>query len=466
MDGTLLRTDTLHEAALRFLSGNPLRALLLLRWLAGGKARLKAELAARAPLDAASLPYDREFAAWLGEEKRAGRKLVLCTAADARYAEAVAAETGLFDEVLASDGRVNLSGAAKARALKERFGAFDYAGDSSADLPVWAEARRMVLVRARAGVARRAGGAGEAEKVFAPRRASGAEWRAVFRVHQWLKNLLLFAPFFASHRFAEPALLPPLFAGFLAFSLCASAVYIINDLADLESDRLHPRKRARPFASGAVPVRFGAILAPLCLIAAFVLAAPAGPAFIACLAAYIVLTTAYSFALKRVAVVDCLVLACLYTLRIIAGAAAIAVPLSFWLLAFSIFLFLSLAVVKRCAELHALRADGEAEGAVPGRGWRVEDAPLAEAFGVAAGYVSVLIFALYLQSDDVALLYSQPEVLWGSLVPLLFWVSWMWLQTRRGAMDDDPILFAVRDKASLIAGAVFAAVFLFATFLP
>ena len=199
-------------------------------------------------MDAASLPYDREFAAWLGEEKRAGRRLVLCTAADARYAEAVAAETGLFSEVLASDGRVNLSGAAKARALKERFGAFDYAGDSSADLPVWAEARRKVLVRARAGVARRAGGAGEAEKVFAPRRATGSEWRAVFRVHQWLKNLLLFAPFFASHRFAEPALLPPLFAGFLAFSLCASAVYIINDL-------IRPRERPPPSAQAQAPLR-------------------------------------------------------------------------------------------------------------------------------------------------------------------------------------------------------------------
>jgi 4-hydroxybenzoate polyprenyltransferase len=289
-----------------------------------------------------------------------------------------------------------------------------------------------------------------------PQRAGLSTLRRMLRVHQWLKNLLLFVPLLAAHRLGNgPAWLALLLA-FASFSLCASSVYIANDLLDLESDRLHPRKRLRPFACGQMPVWMGVVFAPLLLLASLLLATFVGGQFLPWLLAYFGLTCAYSWGLKRLVLVDCLTLALLYTLRIVAGAAAVAQVLSFWLLAFSVFLFLSLAFVKRYAELEVQVLSGKQK--FHGRGYHTTDAPLVQTMGIVSGYASVLVLALYLNSDAVLRLYRAPQIIWGAVPVMLFWVSWMWLQAQRGQMHDDPLVFAVKDRASLAAGVIFVAI--------
>lgn len=448
----------LHESALRLLRDDPLRTLYIPWWLSRGKAALKRRLAGCVGFEPESLPYDDAFVDWLRLQRGEGRRLILCTASDHGIATAISEHLGVFDEVMASDGAVNLAGTRKADALESRFGrsGFDYAGNSRADLAVWRRARRAVVVNATPAVLKQAGDCCEVEQVF-PAPASGwPAWRRVLRVHQWLKNLLVFVPLFASHRLGDPGLWLALALAFVAFSLCASSVYIVNDLLDLDSDRQHPRKRLRPFASGQVPAWKGVVLAPLLLFASVALAWHVSPVFMAWLLAYFVLTCAYSLALKRVALLDCLTLAALYTLRVIAGAAAADMVLSFWLLAFSGFLFLSLAFVKRYAELEVHVLDGR--DVAPGRGYFTSDAPMVQALGIASGFAAVVVFALYVNSDAVRALYRAPEIVWGGVPVMLFWVSWMWMQAHRGHMHDDPLLFALRDRASVLAGAAFAAV--------
>ena len=459
LDGTLIRTDMLHESAIRVLRDKPWRILLIPRWLAQGKAVLKRRLAQGSTFDPATLPYHDELFDWLKLQREQGRRIILCTASDASFAHAIAAHLGIFDEVMASDGAVNLGGARKAQALEARFGAagFDYAGNSNADLAVWRRARRAVVVQASADLAKKVATLCEVEKVFAPPRLGPPVWARVLRLHQWLKNLLLFVPLLAAHQFTDLPAWRALLIAFCSFSLCASSVYIANDLFDLESDRQHPRKRQRPFASGQVPVWMGVVLAPLLLIVSLLFAQYVGGRFVPWLLLYFLLTCAYSWGLKRLLIVDGLTLAVLYTLRVIVGAAAAGLALSFWLLAFSIFLFLSLAFVKRYAELEIQLLRGNQK--LHGRGYYTSDAPLVQALGITSGYAAVLVLALYLNTDTVVQLYRTPELVWGELPVMLFWISWMWMQAHRGKMHDDPLIFAIKDKASLMAGVAFAVVF-------
>lgn len=458
LDGTLIFTDMLHESALRVFRDHPWDIVRIPFWLARGKAELKRRLAARVCLDPQSLPYHADLVDWLKIQRSQGRRLVLCTASDESFAHSVAAHLGFFDEVMASDGSLNLAGKHKADALEQRFGlaGFDYVGNSIADFTVWQRARRGIVVNRSADFIDRAERCCKVEQVFQPPSVGFGHIRKTLRLHQWLKNLLLFVPVLAAHRLADINVWPILFLAFIAFSLCASAVYIANDLLDLESDRLHPRKRNRPFASGSIPVAVGAVAAPVLLAISGMLAWRVGGAFLPWLAFYFLLTCAYSWGLKRYVLVDCLVLAMLYTLRIIAGAAAVGMDLSFWLLAFSVFLFLSLAFVKRYAELQAQLLSGVEKA--HGRGYYVSDAPLVQTLGVVSGYASVLVLALYLNSEAVLKLYRTPEAVWGAVLVMLFWVSWIWLQAHRGRMHDDPLVFAVGDGASLLAGSVFAAI--------
>ena len=458
LDGTLIQTDTLHEAALRALRERPLSLLQLPFWLLQGKAVVKQKLAALSRFDATPLPYNRPFIDWLSKQHAQGRKLILCTAADASIAHAVAEHLGFFDEVMASDGHTNLGGRHKAAALEARFGAggFDYAGNAHTDLQVWQRARHAVVVNASLSLTEKAKTIAVVEQVFTQPVPDGLVIARVLRVHQWMKNCLLLMAPLAAHLIPDVMLLSTFALAFLAFSLCASAVYIGNDLFDLDSDRYHPRKKMRPFASGQVPVAWGVILAPLLLLCSLWLALPVGAGFVGWLTLYFVLTCAYSWGLKRLVLIDCLVLAMLYTLRIIAGAAAAGIALSFWLLAFAVFLFLSLAFVKRYAELD-LQSQSGIERA-HGRGYLTTDASLVQSLGITSGYASVLVLALYLNSDAVLRLYHSPEFMWCSVPVMLFWVSWMWLKVHRGEMHDDPLLFAVRDKVSLLAGCAFAVV--------
>jgi 4-hydroxybenzoate polyprenyltransferase len=463
LDGTLTLADTLHESVVVMVRDNPLSLFALPFWLLQGKAALKAKVADHVDLDVTTLPYNQPLIDWLKVERDAGKKIVLCTATNQRIAHAVADHLQLFDEVIASDAATNIKSGNKRKALEERFGAkgYDYAGNSSADIEVWAGARQAIVVNASDAVKDRAAQVATVSKVIQPQAITLSHWRRVFRVHQWLKNALLFVPLLAAHQIGNIQSLSTLILAFVSFSLCASAVYIANDLLDLDSDRKHPRKRHRPFAAAAVPIAAGAVLAPLFAIASILLGLMVGTAFTAWLVIYFVLTTAYSLSLKRYALIDCLTLAALYTLRIIAGAAAVAITLSFWLLAFSVFIFLSLAFVKRYAELQVQAGIGNSHA--HGRGYAVTDAPLVQTLGIAAGYAAVLVLALYLHGETVTTLYAQPELIWFAVPLMLFWVSWVWMKAHRGEMHDDPIVFAIKDKASLTVAVLIAISFVLAT---
>lgn len=463
LDGTLINTDTLHEAALRVLRDSPFDVFRIPGWLAQGKAHLKRKIAGLASCDPSLLPYNQTLLDWLRTQRAQGRTLILCTAADQGFAQAVAEHLGVFDGIIASDGETNLAGSNKERVLVQRFGVqgFDYAGNSSADLRVWKSARQAILVNAPQSVDRQARGLCAIERVFPPYRRGLADWSRVLRVHQWIKNLLLFVTLFAAHQWSNIEAWRALGIAFASFSLCASSVYIANDLFDLESDRQHPRKRLRPFSSGRVPVWMGVAIAPILLLGSVFLAWQVNYQFLFWMVFYFVLTCAYSWGLKRLVLIDCLALAVLYTLRIVAGAAAASVELSMWLLAFSVFLFLSLAFVKRYAELHVQLQQGSDKA--HGRGYYTSDASFIQTLGVTSGYAAVVILALYLNSDAVVRLYHTPEIVWGAVPALLFWISWMWLRAHRGQMHDDPLVFAVKDKYSMMAGVVFALAFMLAT---
>jgi 4-hydroxybenzoate polyprenyltransferase len=456
LDGTLIRSDLLLESFLLLLKRNPLYLFALPFWLLQGKAALKANIAARVHLNAQALPYNGPFLEWLTSEQTAGRSLWLCTAANARLADRVAAHVGLFTGVLASDDTTNLAGSTKATALVARFGhkGFDYCGNEHRDLAIWEQARGAVVVNAGARLQRAANKQSKVLHVFPSTGSRPAALLRALRPHQWAKNVLLFVPLLAAHHAADSASLLAAGLAFAAFSLCASSVYLLNDLLDLESDRAHARKSKRPFAAGDIPLVTGLFAAPGLLLVAFAIAAMLPVKFLWVLCAYYLLTTGYSFVLKRVAVVDAMALAGLYTLRIIAGAAAVDVPLSFWLLLMSVFLFLSLALVKRFAELDALRRAGRLRAA--GRGYVVEDLAILQSLGTSAGYLSVLVLALYINSPQIEPLYRHPKVIWLLCVLMLYWVSRVWMLAQRGRMHDDPVVFALRDRVSVAVGVLAA----------
>ena len=456
----------LHESVIRLLKSSPL-SLLKLPWilLCGGKAKLKQWIGSKTNFEASTLPYNEELLKWLYQQRASGRRLVLCTASDRSVAEPIAMHLGIFDEVMASNGCVNLEGRHKGMALVDKFGekGFDYVGNSRSDLEVWYHARKAIVVNASGHLLSKVRAIAEVEQIFKSINYSFTIAASVLRLHQWLKNVLLLVPLFAAHRMDDAAAWTSLFWAYVAFCLCASSVYIVNDLLDLESDRQHPRKCKRPFASGTVPVWQGVVLGPLLFILSCAVGAYVGDAFIKWLLLYFVLTCSYSIRLKQIVLVDCMTLALLYTLRIVAGAAAVGVSMSFWLLAFSVFLFLSLAFIKRFAELQVQLLNGKRKA--HGRGYFTGDAPFIQMLGIASGFLSVLVLALYLNSPEVQRLYSQPEWVWGNVPVMAFWVSWMWLRAHRGEMHDDPMVFAVKDKVSVLAGAFFAFFLLLASAL-
>jgi len=448
LDGTLLLSDLLYESIAVLLRANPLYLFLLPVWLLRGKAHLKRQIATRVSIAPEVLPYDPRVLELL--RNTPNRPRVLCTASDERLARPIADHLGLFDEVLASDGHVNLGGRAKANALASRFGnsGFDYVGNSWTDLHVWRHARKAWVVNAPRSLARAAARVTTVSGHMPSQGGSAKDWVRAIRVHQWLKNLLVLVPLLAAHAFASAPSVATASLAFLAFSLCASGVYVLNDLLDLPSDRQHARKRMRPFASGRVPVLHGLLATPLLTLAGLAIAWQVGPAFTLVLGLYYLLTLAYSLRLKQVQMLDVTVLAGLYTLRIIGGAMAIDVPLSFWLLAFSMFIFLSLAMLKRYIELHGLLASGRQHAS--GRGYRTDDLPLMQSLGGASGYIAVLVLALYINSPESLALYSHPQVLWLLCPLLLFWVGRAWAIAHRGGMHDDPVVFAATDRGSQV----------------
>lgn len=452
LDGTLIRSDLLIESFFCLFAVKPLTLLHFPVWLAKGKAALKARIADHAVLDLHLLPMNEDLLAFIRAERERGRKVYLASASDRRYVQALADHLGLFDGVFGSDGATNLSGAEKARVLSAAFGegGFDYAGNAQADMAVWEKARHAILVDAPPRLAAQARRRCPDLVEMAPPSTGwtgrlAAHARAL-RVHQWLKNLLVFLPILADHAWA-PAVLGNGVVAFLAFCLCASSVYLLNDLIDLPNDRVHPTKRHRPFASGALPLSHGLVLIPLMLAGAVGLSALLPPAFLGVLAVYYGTTLLYSLVLKRRIVADVVALAGLYTLRVIAGAVATGITVSEWLLAFSIFLFLCLALVKRYSELVERRREDQARPA--GRGYLTDDLPILGALAGASGFVSILVMALYINSPEVDLLYSRPDLLWGICLLLLYWISRILMLAHRGLVHDDPVVFAAKDPTSL-----------------
>jgi 4-hydroxybenzoate polyprenyltransferase len=450
LDGTLVKSDTLFDGVFQFLRRRPLQLWRLPVWLLKGKAHLKTEVARAAPLDAARLPYNSELLHFLQAQRREGRELYLATGADGPLAARVAEHLGIFSGVLATDPSINLTRTRKLQRLKERFGAFDYVGNSRADLPLLANAGEAMLANPTPGlrIAMRLRRIPVAH-IFMDHRPVARTVLKAIRMHQWAKNILLVVPLLLSHQLSGRALAAAI-AAFFCFSFMASANYLINDLLDIESDRRHPSKRLRPFASGDLSVSAGIGLA-LALFAASISLLPFLPAaFAFWLGTYIVVTAAYSFYLKRLAVIDVLVLSGLYTLRMLAGGAATGTEISHWLAGFSTFLFLSLAMVKRFSELENLRERGAVS--THGRGYLVADLEQIRTFGTASGYAAVVVFMLYIARPDVTDLYRKAGRLWLTVPLLLYWITRIWLLASRGELDDDPVIFAIRDRMSLLVG--------------
>lgn len=463
LDGTLIKTDLLVETSLALLKRDPSSLPLLAVWLARGKANLKEQIAKRAEIDAVSLPYNREFLDFLRAEHAAGRKIWLATASHRKLAEQVAAHLGIFDRVLATENGRNLSGRAKLDALVSQLGAngFDYAGNSLVDIRIWPQARRALVVNPERGVETAATRRFTVERVFPREKTRWSTYLRAIRLQQWVKNVLIFVPLLLAHRVHE---MPLLFNGaiaFLAFGMTASSAYVLNDLLDLTADRHHPRKRHRPFASGDLAPSAGFWLVPSLLVGAGVLAMLLPAAFSLVLIVYFAGTLAYSFQLKHHVMLDVMTLAGLYTLRLIAGVVAASVAPTFWLLAFSVFIFLSLALVKRHSELRVMQREGKQEAR--GRGYQVGDLTILSAAGIASGYLAVLVLALYVNSPEVLRLYRTPEAIWLLCFLLLYWVSRMWMITHRGDMHDDPIVFALTDGPSLVIGVLAGAIVIGAT---
>ena len=454
-DGTVFRTNLMLESGLQLFTQKPLAVARMLLWMLLGKSAPGQELAAQRALSFASLPVNRDFLSFLKLEHDHGRKLILVTGADMKTAQAMAEPFGLFDSVIGSPERGGRAQTNLAALLQERFGArkYDYAGSGQGDLAARNAARKVILVAASNNVAQSAQTGDAVERTFPALRPQWTDWIRALRVHQWPKNLLLLAPLVFAHDWRDTSRMLHLLLALVAFCLCASSVYILNDLLDLEADRHHPQKRGRPFAAGKIPLGWGCLGAPLLLLAGFLMAATLPVSFLLSFAVYYLLTLAYSLGLKQVAILDALILAGLYSLRVIAGGFAAHVPVTDWLLAFSMFLFLSLAFVKRFTELQMTRHANEET--VKGRGYLASDAELCSSMGVGCGYLSVLVLAFYINNPAVAQLYHRPAALWLACPVLLYWISRIWLLAHRKQMHNDPIVFTLTDRPSWLIGLIF-----------
>lgn len=410
------------------------------------------------------LPYREPFLAFLRTEKEKGRQLALATAAHRDIADAVSKHLGIFNEVLASDGRHNLKGKTKLEAIQARYGdGFVYAGDSQADLPIWKAAQAAVLVGVSSSVAQTVRSVTPIEREFSSEKNGLAVWFRALRAHQWLKNLLLFVPLLTAFSFLDVGKLATMMVAFFAFSLAASATYIVNDLWDLENDRAHPRKRLRPFASAKIPIFHGIAVAGGSLALAFVLATTVSQNFFLMLLLYLLLTSAYSWVLKEYVLIDVLILSLLYTLRILSGSVAIGIATSSWLLAFSVFIFLSLALVKRCSELVSLGQTGK--GATKGRDYRVTDLVVLWPLGIGTAMSAVVVFGLFISAPETQARYATPQLLWLVAIGLIYWLARLWIKTSRGEMHDDPVIYAIKDHGSRVTVLAMIATMLAAHFL-
>jgi 4-hydroxybenzoate polyprenyltransferase/phosphoserine phosphatase len=466
LDGTLIRSDLLFEGLARLAKEGLGPLLLALFWLSKGKAGFKRELANRVALEPSTLPYELRLLEFLRNEKHHGRRLVLATASDRIWAETVAQHLEIFDEVMGSDGTTNLGGEAKARALVERFGdrGFDYAGNGPRDRPVWKKARRAIAVNSPPAIEMGLRRDGNLAEVFPPSPLKFKTIVEAVRVRQWVKNLLVFIPIITAHKLLDVGILAAGGLAFVAISFCASGIYLLNDLFDLDADRRHPEKLRRPLASGNLTIPVAIVLSLLLMAAGFAISLRLPADAVKLIGVYLVATTAYSLFLKRRVLVDVFTLSLLYTLRVLLGGAATGLLLSPWFLAFSVFTFLSLAFCKRASELVRLKKSELLEA--PGRAYFTWDHLAMQTCGITSGYLAAIVLALYLQSDTVRRFYASPAWLWLIVPVFLYWISRIWVLVNRGAMDEDPVLFATKDRITYLTAVVSAAILVFATYGP
>jgi len=457
LDGTLVKSDTLVDSLLVLLRTHPRRVIGLPRSLLHGKAAFKAYVTESVSLDVAHLPYNRALLHFLQQQHLNGRQIFLATGADVRLAERVAKHLGIFTGVLGSDGATNLTGSRKLAALRSRLGSgpFDYIGNDTPDLPLLAVASHAMV--ANPSLSLRLGMRSHhilPSREFIETRPLKSLLKAI-RPHQWAKNLLIFIPLFCSHALSAGRLLIAL-AAFCCFSLTASSAYIVNDLLDIEADRRHPSKRLRPFASGDLSAIAGISIAAVFLVAGLVGGRLLPGGFYTWLLVYLATTLAYSSYLKRIALVDVLTLSGLYILRLLAGGAATQTPISHWLEGFSMFLFLSLAIVKRFAELENLRTSGSTPR--NGRGYQLADISQLRSFGNSSGMAAVVVFAIYISGADVEKLYHHQRFLWLIVPCMILWINRVWLLASRGELDEDPVAFALTDRMSQLIGLAVVAI--------
>ncbi|MGI4759001.1 MAG: UbiA family prenyltransferase [Janthinobacterium lividum] len=472
LDGTLVKSDTLVDAVLLLVRQQPTSPLQWPGWLRKGRAGFKREVTDRAVVEVEHLPYNQPLLAYLREEHARGRRIYLATAADQAFAEQVAAFVGLFDGVLASDGSHNLAGANKLQAFQQRFPeGFTYIGNAMPDRTLLKASATPMAANPHRKLQRALRSDGTVlHREFTDRKSPIKVLLKAIRLHQWAKNVLVFLPAVLAHDLSPRSLLVSLLA-FLSLSFCASATYIINDLLDIEADRRHPRKRNRPFAAGdlsplagvGVVVSFFVVAVAFALLVPYAYAALSGPLgahahlyaphqFLLWLAIYTVTTLSYSFVLKRLALVDVVVLSGLYTVRILAGSAATGVIVSAWLGAFSVFFFLSLAYVKRFSELELLISKGRTEAS--GRGYRTGDLEQLRSFGTSSAFASVVVLTMYVSNLDAAHLYRHTSRLWLLIPVLILWISQVWLLASRGELHEDPVVYAITDRRSWLLGAI------------
>lgn len=463
LDGTLTPADTLVESIVALVRKSPLNLFRLIAWLFGGRAAFKRAVARHVTIDGATLPYNQPLLAWLRAEKGQGRRLVLATAAHSSIAAQVQRHLGLFDQLISTSDGDNLKGAAKLAAIRAAIGdRFVYVGNGGPDMQIWAGSEAAIAVDVPAGQLRRLRASATIEREFLSKEPRLGLWLRALRVHQWTKNVLLFVPLLTAFSFLQIGKTLDVLLAFVAFCLVASASYILNDIVDLDHDRSHPRKSGRPFASGRLPLLQGVAVSIAGLATGILVATAVSWAFVAMLLSYLLLTSAYSWTLKQYVLIDVLTLSLLYSWRILAGAVAIDVRLSSWLLAFSVFVFLSLALIKRCTELLVTQRNGRV--GLRGRDYQASDLAVLWPLGVGSALCSVVIFGLFISSAETQDRYASPQLLWLAAFGLIYWLGRMWVKTSREEMHDDPIVFSFKDKGSRIVVAGIVAVMIVARF--
>ncbi len=466
LDGTLMHTDSLHESAALAIRLNFLVIFNILKWMLRSPQYLKSSLAELVAIDVATLPYNAELLAYIRSQRAMGRRIVLATAADGRIAQAVARHLAVFDDVLASSVDCNLKGTRKLLAIKSLVGEkFVYAGDSKADIPIWISSSAAILVGASGKLRGKILSAGTPiEREFSGYSLSLRDWLSALRFHQWAKNALLFIPMLMAFSFSPVGLLGDIVSVFIAFSMVASAGYLFNDILDIQSDRAHLRKRSRKLASGHLSIALALQMGIFLLVVGMVIAVCVSVQVGLCLASYFFLTMSYSLVFKHYVLLDVILLAALYALRIFTGAVAINVVLSPWLLSFSMFLFFGLALVKRCAELTALASVGRLSAT--GRDYRVSDLPVLTSLGVGTAVAAAVVLGLFIMSPETQSRYGHPDLLWLALVGLMYWAGRLWIKTFRGEMHDDPVVYTLKDRGSRYLLIAEVAIILLARLLP